>query len=421
MTGRGGVGKSTAALACLQAGLDYLADDYVIVRHDPRPTVYSLYSTAKLDPGQLSRFPALRPFVHNADNLRDEKAVLFLYPHFRAQIQREMPLKAIVSPVIADGADTRFRPEASAVVRQAASFTTMAQLPCVGRHTHEFIGRLCSVLPGYTVQLGHDLQRIPPAITRLVQDHARRPRGPTPALGASTARHAPLVSVVIPVYNGECFLRDAVESVLIQRYPSVEIIVVDDGSTDGTGALVPQLPCDVRYFKQENTGAAAARNRGIRDTTGDLIAFLDVDDLWPENNLRMLVDEMLRHPQLDVVHGYAQLLVYDSVAETYEYRGSPIESFPYYVGAALYRKRVFGEVGLFDPTMLLGEDVDWFNRANELKIPMKRLEAVTLHVRRHGRNMTHGKNLVALNTLRVFRKALDRRRVAGRGGERASA
>jgi hypothetical protein len=415
ITGRGGLGKSTTALACLQAGLDYVADDYAIVGHHPCPTVYSLYSTAKLDPGHLARFPALRRFVDNADRLADEKAVLFLHPHFRAQMPLEMPLRALLVPELADGAETGLRPETPAAAQHAASFTTMSQLPYVGRHTHEFVARLCTALPSYTLELGRDLDGIAPRIRRVIRDHVRPAGSATRPVAAASTRW-PLVSVVIPVFNGERFLRDAVDNVLAQRYPSVEIIIVDDGSTDGTATLLGDLPCDVRYFKQENAGPSAARNRGIRDTAGELIAFLDVDDLWPEDMLAMLVDEMVRHPELRVVHGYAQLLEHDPGAGTYEYRGNPRESFAYYIGAGLYRKRVFGEVGLFDASLLFGEDVDWFNRAAELSIPVKRLDAVTLHVRRHGRNMTHEKSLVALNVLRVFKKALDRRRGVERWG-----
>lgn len=418
ITGRGGVGKSTTALACLQAGLDYVADDYAIVRHHPCPTVYSLYSTAKLDPRHLARFPALRPFVDNADRLADEKAVLFLHPHFQAQMPLEMPLRALLVSQLADGAETSLRRESPAVVQQAAAFTTMSQLPYVGAHTYEFVARLCSALPAYTLELGRALDGIAPRIRRVVRDHGRPAGSATrPADAPVASTRWPLVSVIIPVYNGERFLRDAVGTVHAQRYPSVEIIIVDDGSTDGTATLLEDLPCDVRYFKQENAGPAAARNRGIRDTAGELIAFLDVDDSWPENTLAMLVDEMTRDPELRVVHGYAQLLEHDPVAGSYEYRGNPRESFPYYIGAGLYRKRAFGEVGLFNPSLLFGEDADWFNRVAELKLPVKRLDAVTLHVRRHGRNMTHEKSLVALNVLRVFKKALDRRRGVEGGGE----
>src|SRR5262249_4011341 len=133
-------------------------------------------------------------------------------------------------PAVADHEETRFRPEASPVVQQAASFTTMAQLPYVGRHTHEFFARLCSVLPGYTVEVGRDLGRIPSAVTQLLADRARRRRGGVPTPRAQNAPPpTPLVSVVIPVYNGARFLRDAVETVLAQGYASVELIVVDDG------------------------------------------------------------------------------------------------------------------------------------------------------------------------------------------------
>jgi hypothetical protein len=408
--GKGGAGKSTTALACLAGGLLYLGDDYLIVRHRPQPTAYSLYSTAKLDPRRLDSFPTLRPFVRARPE--DEKAVLFLHPHFRAQIRAEMPLRAVAIPQVTPGReDTRFRPEAAAVAQQAASFTTMSQLPHVGRHTYEFLGQLCSALPCHVAELGRDLTRIPLAIRSFLGE-ATRPGRRAPAAPAEAAprRELPLVSVIIPVYNGERFLKDAVESVLAQKYPSLEIIIVDDGSTDGTDAIARALPCDVRYFKQGNSGPAAARNRAIRDTAGEFVAFLDVDDLWPEHTLSMLVDELAARPDLDVVHGYAQLLEYEPVSDSYEFRGNPQEAFAWYIGAALYRKRVFGTVGLFDPTLTFGEDVDWFTRARELQVPMRRLEAVTLHVRRHGRNMTHGKNLLALNMLRVFKKALDRKR-----------
>ena len=116
-----------------------------------------------------------------------------------------------------------------------------------------------------------------------------------------------MVSVIIPVYNGENFIREAVENVLSQKYPALEIIIINDGSTDGTEAIIKQLPVDIRYFTQDNNGPAAARNKGIRDASGEFITFLDADDLWPENNLNIMVDAMLRNPEMDVIRGYAQL------------------------------------------------------------------------------------------------------------------
>ncbi|HKV36457.1 MAG TPA: glycosyltransferase family A protein, partial [Pyrinomonadaceae bacterium] len=113
-----------------------------------------------------------------------------------------------------------------------------------------------------------------------------------------------LVSVIIPVFNGERFLREAVQSVLDQGDSSVEIIVVDDGSTDGTETVARSLP--VRYLHQTNQGPAAARNRGIEHAQGSLLAFADADDLWPVNKLELQLPCLLRDPKIDIVLGRIQ-------------------------------------------------------------------------------------------------------------------
>ena len=319
-----------------------------------------------------------------------------------------MPLRAIAVPRVVDREHTVLVPEAEAVVQQAATFTTMSQLPYSGDHTHQLFVGLCSKLPGHRIELGRDPDQISAAIRSFLG--AGPVNGTARSLIQTPPPEAPLLSVVIPVYNGERFVADCINSVLAQGWPSLEIIVIDDGSTDGTEAAIRRLPLDVHYFKQENLGPAMARNRGIRDAAGDFVAFLDIDDLWPAHTLTTLMRELLEEPDLDLVQGYSQVMEYDPATGTYEYRGNPQESFPYSIATAVYRKRVFDRVGLFDKTLLYGEDTDWFNRANELNVNMKRIEAVTLHVRRHGENMTHEKSLVELNMLRVLKKTLDRKR-----------
>jgi glycosyltransferase involved in cell wall biosynthesis len=221
---------------------------------------------------------------------------------------------------------------------------------------------------------------------------------------------SPLVSVIIPVYNGARFLPDAIASILKQNYPSIEVIVVDDGSADDIDAVVAALPVEVRYFKQQNAGAAAARNRGIKDASAELIAFLDVDDLWPEGVLELLVKILEQNPLYDVVRGFAQLMALSKNNGHFEYICSPKEAFPYSVGHGLYRRSAFQKVGLFDVELKFGEDQDWFIRAREKGLKIEQLDQVTLLVRRHDRNMTRGKSVVELNTLRVLKKILDRRR-----------
>jgi hypothetical protein len=372
VTGKGGVGKSTTALSCLAAGMRYVGDDYVVVELDPMPRAWSLYSTAKLNADQLERFPALGDLVSNRPFLESEKAVIYLYPHFAERLARSLPLAAVLTPRILARRATEVRPTDQASLQRAAAFTTMSQLPHAGRRTHEFIVRLIGRLPGFELALGSKREDIPRAISDLLAlPHERitalaRRKSETPL--------RPLVSVVVPVFNGARFLAGAIDNILQQNYPALEIIVVDDGSKDDIDRAVAALPVDVRYFKQENAGAASARNRGIRDASGEFIAFLDVDDLWPADNLACLVEVLAGRPELDIVQGYAQVVQSDAATGQLDYIGNPGESFPYYLGAALYRRHAFEKIGLFDTELRFAEDTDWYNRAGEAGIATERLQ-----------------------------------------------
>ena len=293
------------------------------------------------------------------------------------------------------------------------AFTTMSQLPNVGRHTTHFIDRIIQKLPTFSLEIGKSQNHIADTLSDYISNPAKSKHLHTTETDQDSTK-TPLVTVVMPVYNGEGFIREAIENIISQNYPAVEIIIINDGSTDDTDAVVKAVEKEhklaLRYFWYGNDGPGFARNRGIRDASGDFIAFLDVDDLWPENNLNFLVNELLQHPEADIVRGYGQLMRLNEETGKFDCYGDPKESFPAYVGAALYRKEVFRKVGLFDTSMTFGVDSDWYMRATELKVNMKWYDKVTLFVRRHGKNMTEGKNLVELNTLRVFKKAIDRMR-----------
>jgi glycosyltransferase involved in cell wall biosynthesis len=111
----------------------------------------------------------------------------------------------------------------------------------------------------------------------------------------------PTVSVVIPVYNGERFLADAVHSVLAQTHRDVEVIVVDDGSTDGTPEVISRLGGSVRPLHQQNQGVAAARNAGIAVARGRFVAFLDADDVWLPHKLERQLGLLESNPALGAV------------------------------------------------------------------------------------------------------------------------
>jgi glycosyltransferase involved in cell wall biosynthesis len=254
------------------------------------------------------------------------------------------------------------------------------------------------------LRLGSDLPAIPAAIRTWLAN-------PMPPPAAAAAHRPPVLSVIIPVYNGADFLAGAVASVLAQGWESPELIIVDDGSTDTIEAAVAGLPIEARLLRQDNAGPAAARNRGIRNATGELIAFLDVDDLWPAGRLAAMWDAFERDPGLEVVQGHAQ--VFREAGMEMEYLGNPGEAFRFSIAAGLYRRAVFSRVGLFDPELRFSEDEDWFHRARECGACIAWEDMVTLLARRHERNMTRGRSIVEVDKLRVFRKMLERKRDAG--------
>ncbi|WCT74941.1 glycosyltransferase [Sphingomonas naphthae] len=405
ITGRGGVGKSTTSLVALAEGMAFAGDDYVVVGFDPEPVAYTLYSTAKLVPKQLDLLPELVPLVDRSQPDTDEKAVIRLYPASSCQIAQGLPLRWLLTPRFGETAETLFEPIAPAELHQAAAFTTMSQLPHAGRATHDFVGALAARLETARIVLGHDVRAVPGALGRLLAGEVI-----VPAAASHDVR--PPLSVIIPVFNGAHFLPQAVQSILAQQYPTAEIIVVDDGSTDDIERVVAALPVEVRFLRQTNAGPASARNRGIRNASGDLIAFLDVDDLWPVDRLASLIAAL--GEDRDVAIGRGQLARIDpDDPAAYSFVGNPGEAFPYYIGAALYRREAFTRVGLFDEDMIFGEDQDWYRRAEEVGLGVTRVEQISLIVRRHGANMTHGKSAVEMNELRAIKKALERRRAAG--------
>lgn len=401
VTGRGGVGKSTTALACLEAGLAYAGDDYVLLSGGERVTAHSLYRTAKVETADMARFARFGPRVlGDAATAGDAKAVMYL----DEGLVDALPLVAVVTPRFGDKPETGVEAIDPALLIGAATYTTLAQLPHAGQGTVDFIAAQLARLPGRRLVLGTDIARVPDAIAALADAPPER--------GRAMPAAAPLVSVIVPVFNAAHFLRDAVTNLVAQGYPALEIIVVDDGSTDDIAAAVAALPVEVRFLRQANGGPAAARNLGIRAASADLIAFLDADDLWPAGKLAAALAWLGDHPDTDVVIGRAQLMEANA-AGGYDFVGSPADGFTCYIGAALYRRRAFERAGLFDPLLRFAEDVDWFAAAERSGLAVERLDLVTLHVRRHAANSTRDMTGIDLNPVRLARNALARKRLAG--------
>lgn len=222
-----------------------------------------------------------------------------------------------------------------------------------------------------------------------------------------------LISVIIPAYNSAAFLAEAIASVRAQAYQPLEIIVVDDGSTDHTAQVVQELGADIRadirYVYQQNQGPAAARNTGLALAQGELIAFLDADDLWPADKLAQQVPCLLANGETQVVWGYTQIQTYPATDLAVP---APAPNFHSLVGSILCRKALFALVGSFDATLRLGEDMDWFKRLYEYKVALKKLPALALIYRRRPGSLTYGKPIQELGWLSIIRRTVERRRAS---------
>jgi glycosyltransferase involved in cell wall biosynthesis len=205
------------------------------------------------------------------------------------------------------------------------------------------------------------------------------------------------ISVVLPVFNGARFVSAAIESVLGQEHPQLELIVVDDGSTDETAAIARRYP--VRYVYQRNQGPPLARNRGLAHTSGAIVSFCDADDMWAEDKLAR---QMPLLDRADVVIGYSQIM--------------GTESDPFLLpslNCALFRRQVFDRLGGFDPTLAYSDDLDWYMRAREADISMVLHRDVVLYHRRHRDNLTNNIQRRDEFQLLMLKKSLDRRRASG--------
>jgi glycosyltransferase involved in cell wall biosynthesis len=235
------------------------------------------------------------------------------------------------------------------------------------------------------------------------------PPGPEPDARSS-------ISVIVPVYNGERFLPEAIASIRGQGDLPLEIIVVDDGSTDGSAALAHALDSGIRYQRRERGGPAAARNSGIVAARGGLIAFLDVDDLWPPDKLSVQLAYLAAHPDVDVVLGRVRCLERVDPGGWVDVAGGEAV-VGVNLGCGLFRRRVFDRVGLFDESLTYSEDHDWFFRAREERVAIAVLDQVGLYYRRHEGNMTGERAARGYQLAQVVRRSLERRRRRAGGAD----
>jgi hypothetical protein len=170
LAGKGGSGKSTAALASLQSELLYASDDYLLINNDPFPFAHSLYSSAKLNGNHLHQLPHLLECVSNKERRAEEKAILFLNDYYPEKLTSGFPLRAILLPRVTDMTRTGIRKASGAAALSALAPSTIFQLPGAGEPALQRLARLVRQLPSYVLELGADIERIPVVISKLLSE-----------------------------------------------------------------------------------------------------------------------------------------------------------------------------------------------------------------------------------------------------------
>ncbi|WP_254567314.1 glycosyltransferase family A protein [Oscillatoria sp. HE19RPO] len=222
----------------------------------------------------------------------------------------------------------------------------------------------------------------------------------------------PLVSAIVPVYNCDRYLKEAIESILRQTHPPFEILAIDDGSTDNSAAVAREFSSSVQYYSQPHQGAGTARNYGTQLAKGNYLAFLDADDIWEENKLNRQLEIFANQPEVDIIFGQMKNFHSPELPEEVKQQiYCPPEIIPGYCpGTMMIKKEAFERVGLFENQWKLGEFIDWYLKAMEAGLKSVMLPDLVLRRRIHQTNTGIRDRDFRKDYVRIVKASLDRRR-----------
>jgi glycosyltransferase involved in cell wall biosynthesis len=222
------------------------------------------------------------------------------------------------------------------------------------------------------------------------------------------------ISVIVAVRDGERFLRDAIESVLGGTRSPDEVVVVDDGSTDASAAVAAAVGGPVRVVRQEPLGQAAAVNRGVREAGGDLLSFIDADDLWEPRKLELQERRLGSADEPEAVFGHVE----EFISPGEDWGARPPARLREGIrparlrGTMLARRSLVDRVGPYAEDLRAGEFIDWLARARDLGVREAMIPEVVLRRRLHAGNLGR-RQPGSPDYVRVVRDALHRRRGVG--------
>lgn len=363
--GRSGSGKSSTALACLNAGMDFVSDDYVALALQPEPRMYRLYSTAKLDPGSLALYPNLAARCRTVYRPGLDKVVLFLEDGYREELKDSLRLDLALKPEITGMPETVLRTAGAIEIEQALTSETLVHLPHSSAATVEFLQRVSEEVPRAAVRLGTARASIPGVIqqaltTGVVRQDARGP----------SVKQMPFITVIVHFdHDDRAELRALAADIAAQGYPRTEFVVVATGPACGMTNEVSALPGTVQVFAYPKSVANAnAWNRGVREAFAELLLLVEPGDRWSPGAFEVLAGAMETDPATPWVRGK---ILCDGSEPPGPLRG------------ALIRKSAFREFGLFPagPSFQGIEQRMWISRVEEKGLTGHSIETVTLRIR----------------------------------------
>lgn len=234
-------------------------------------------------------------------------------------------------------------------------------------------------------------------------------------MSSNTLRDNALVSVIIPVHNGELYLAETLDSVLAQTYRPLEIIIINDGSTDGSADIIQsykEQQSEIVSIDQPCQGVGNARNAGLAVACGTFIAFLDQDDTWDHNKLQIQMAYLHNNPHIAGCVAQETMFVQPGVQVPdwvrQEWLAKPHTG--YLLGTLVIRRGVFDRVGSFNPAYVVAGDADWFARAKDLGEQIAILPDILLYKRVHSTNESQRARLSHRELLEIFRSSVQRQR-----------
>lgn len=218
------------------------------------------------------------------------------------------------------------------------------------------------------------------------------------------------ISVILQVCNSEPFIRRAIKSILAQNVSSLEILVVDDNSEDSSVAIASEYP-DVKIIQLPKSGLGEARNQGVKAASGDFIAFLDADDYWTVDKLKMQLDYLSKTPDCAAVVGLMSRFLSEGCQLPPNYNSEMLAkpTAAYIPSALIARRTVFEQIGLFDSSLAVGCDSDWMMRLMDSNNNVYLLPQVILNKRIHNNNISAQVTIYQQELLKALRRSLQRR------------